>query len=69
MTAQGRKKAVYHQALVVIGDDVWIGANCTILPGVTIGHNTVVAAGAVVTKDISDNCVAAGVPAKVIKRL
>ena len=54
---------------VVIGDDVWIGANATILPGVTIGSHCVVAAGAVVTKDIPDRSVAAGVPAKIIKRI
>lgn len=54
---------------VVIGDDVWIGANAVILPGVTIGSHCVVAAGAVVTKDIPDNCVVGGVPAKVIKSL
>lgn len=54
---------------VVIGDDVWIGANTVILPGVTIGHHVVVAAGAVVTKDVPDNCVVGGVPAKVIKNV
>lgn len=54
---------------VVIGNDVWIGGNCTILPGVTIGNNAVIAAGAVVTKDVSDNCVAGGVPARVIKTI
>lgn len=54
---------------VVIGDDVWIGANSVILPGVTIGHHCVVAAGAVVTKDVPDYCVVGGVPAKVIKTL
>ena len=54
---------------VVIGDDVWIGANAVILPGVTIGRHVVVAAGAVVTKDVPDNCVVGGVPAKVIKQL
>ena len=54
---------------VVIGDDVWIGANAVILPGVTIGRHVVVAAGAVVTKDVPDNCVVGGVPAKVIKKL
>ena len=54
---------------VVIGDDVWIGANAVILPGVTIGRHVVVAAGAVVTKDVPDYCVVAGVPAKVIKEL
>ena len=46
-----------------------IGGNVTILPGVTIGNNVVIAAGAVVTKDIPDNCVAGGVPAKVIKKI
>ena len=54
---------------VVIGDDVWIGANAVILPGVTIDSHCVVAAGAVVTKDVPDNCVVGGVPAKVIKSL
>ena len=54
---------------VVIGDDVWIGANAVILPGVTIGQHVVVAAGAVVTKDVPDYSLVAGVPAKVIKNL
>jgi len=54
---------------VVIGDDVWIGANAVILPGVTIGRHVVVAAGAVVTKDVPDNCVIGGVPAKLIKQI
>ncbi len=51
---------------VVIGDDVWIGANAVILPGVTIGQHCVVAAGAVVTKDVPNNAIVAGVPAKII---
>ena len=54
---------------VVIGDDVWIGANAVILPGVTIGRHCVVAAGAVVTKDVPDNTLVGGVPAKVLKAL
>ena len=54
---------------VVIGDDVWIGANAVILPGVTIGSHVVVAAGAVVTKDVPANTLVGGVPAKVIKQL
>ncbi len=49
--------------------NVWIGANATILPGVTIGENAVVAAGAVVSKDVPDNVVVGGVPAKIIKKL
>ena len=52
---------------VIIGDDVWIGANAVILPGVTIGKHCVVAAGAVVTKDVQDNTIVGGVPAKEIK--
>ena len=49
--------------------NAWLGAACTILPGVTIGENSVVAAGAVVTKDVPDNTVVAGIPAKVIRKL
>lgn len=54
---------------VVIGDDVWIGANAVVLPGVTLGSHVVVAAGAVVTKDVPDHTLVGGVPAKVIKSL
>ena len=54
---------------VIINDDVWIGANAVILPGVTIGRHSVVAAGAVVTTDVPENTVVGGVPAKIIKRL
>lgn len=54
---------------VTISDDVWIGANAVILPGVTIGQHAVVAAGAVVTKDVPPYSIVAGIPAKVIKSL
>ena len=54
---------------VYIKRNVWIGANATILPGVTIGENSVVAAGAVVTKDVPDNVVVARVPAKIVKTI
>jgi len=54
-------------APVVIGDDVWIGAQCTILAGINIGRGAVVGAGAIVTKDIPAYAVAAGNPAKIIK--
>ena len=54
---------------VVIEDDIWIGANAVILPGVTIGHHSVVAAGAVVTKNVPPHSLVAGVPAKVIKQI
>ena len=54
---------------VIIEDDVWIGANAVILPGVRIGTHSVVAAGAIVTKDVPSHSLVAGVPAKVIKKL
>jgi len=54
---------------IVIKRNAWIGAGATILPGVTVGENSVVAAGAVVNKDVPDNTVVGGVPAKVIKTI
>ena len=54
---------------VKIGDSVWIGGRAVICPGVTIGNNVVVAAGAVVTKDVPDNVVVGGNPAKIIKSI
>ncbi len=54
---------------VTIGNDIWIGANAVILPGVTIGDHSVVAAGAVVTKDVPPHTLVAGVPAKIIKKI
>lgn len=54
---------------VTIEDDVWIGANAVILPGVTIGQHAVVAAGAVVTTDVPANTVVGGVPARIIKKI
>ncbi len=56
-------------APVIIGKNVWIGSNATILPGVTVGDNAVVAAGAVVTKDVDANTVVGGVPARVIRKI
>lgn len=56
-------------APIEIGDNCWISANAVILPGVKLGNHVVVAAGAVVTKSFSDNCLIGGVPARVIKEL
>ena len=58
-----------HPLPVRIGNNVWIGANVTILPGVSIGDNAVVAAGAVVTKDVPANMLVAGIPAKAIRHI
>lgn len=69
LSLKGRREHLGIGKPVTIGNDVWIGGNCTILPGVTIGNNVVVAAGAVVTKNVPDNCIVAGVPAKVIREL
>ncbi len=56
-------------APIIIGERVWIGASATILPGVRIGDGAVVAAGAVVTKDVPENVVVGGVPARVLKKI
>ena len=55
-------------APIHIGKNVWAGANATILPGVTVGDGTIIAARAVVNRDVSQNTVVGGVPAKVLKR-
>lgn len=54
---------------VVIGDNVWLGGNTVICPGVHIGDNVVIGAGSVVTKDIPDWCIAAGNPCKIIRKI
>ncbi len=58
-----------YPAPIVLGRNVWIGSNATILQGVTIGDNAVIAAGAVVTKDVAANTIVGGVPAKFIKSI
>ena len=54
---------------IIIGDNVWIGGNACIMPGVTIGNNVVIGAGSVVTKDVPDNVIAAGNPCKIIRTI
>ena len=70
---ENSKKRIDEQGVstsaVVIEDDIWIGANAVVLPGVTIGQHSVVAAGAVVTKDVPPHSLVAGVPAKIIKQI
>ena len=61
ISSQGHKTAP-----IVIGRDVWVGFRCVVLPGVTIGDGAVVAAGAVVTKDVPSHSIVGGVPARII---
>lgn len=69
LDAPRRDRNIQWAKSVRIGNSVWIGGDTTILPGVTIGNNTVIGAGSVVTKDIPDNVVAAGNPARVIRHI
>ncbi|MCQ1948746.1 sugar O-acetyltransferase [Arthrobacter sp. zg-Y859] len=62
-------RADMHPAPVTLGRNVWLGSNVTVLPGVTIGDDSVVAAGAVVTKDVPARSLAVGSPARVIRSL
>ncbi len=66
--APEERKSTYP-APIVLGKNVWVGSNATILQGVTVGDNAVVAAGAVVTKDVAANTVVGGVPARFIKNI
>ena len=63
------KRAAMTPAPIVLGKRVWVGSNSTILQGVTIGDNAIIAAGAVVTKDVPANTVVGGVPAKFIRNI
>jgi acetyltransferase-like isoleucine patch superfamily enzyme len=63
-----QRKSTYSRP-IVIRRNAWIGANATVMPGITIGENAVVAAGAVVTKDVAANTIVAGVPARAVKKL
>ena len=58
-----------YPAPITLGKNVWVGSNSTILQGVTIGDNAVIAAGAVVTKDVPENTIVGGVPARIIRKI
>ena len=64
-----RNKGLEYAKPIKVGDNVWIGGNVVVLPGVTIGSNCVIGAGSVVVKDIPDNSIAVGNPCKVIKQI
>ena len=66
---ESRNSGYEYGIPVTIGNNVWIGGNTVILPGVTIGDNVVIGAGSVVTKDIPDNMIAAGNPCKIIREI
>lgn len=65
--AEERNKGLEKALPITIGDNCWLGGDVTILPGVTIGNDTIIGAGSVVTKDIPDHVVAAGNPCRVLR--
>lgn len=64
-----RNKGLEYAHPITVGDDVWFGANVTVLPGVKIGSNVVIGAGSLVNKDIPDNSLALGNPCKVVRKI
>lgn len=69
LDAERRNKGLEYAYPITVGNNVWIGAQVCVLPGVTIGDNVVIGAGSVVTKDIPANVLAAGNPCKVIREI
>ena len=64
-----RSKQAQYNLPIHIEDNVWIGANCVVMPGITIGKNSIIGAGSVVTKDIPSDVIAVGSPCKVIREI
>ena len=69
LDADERLKGMFDNKPITIGNRVWLGANVTVCPGVTIGDNRVSGAGSVVTKDIPSNVVAVGNPCRVLRNI
>ncbi|PWN67395.1 sugar O-acetyltransferase [Chryseobacterium oncorhynchi] len=69
LDAKQRNEGLEYAHPITVGDNVWLGGNVVILPGVSIGNNTVIGAGSVVTKNIPENVVAVGNPCRVVKNI
>ena len=69
LDVETRNRGLEYAFSITVGDNVWFGGNVTVLPGVTIGSNTVIGAGSVVTKDIPSGVLAAGNPCRVIREI
>ncbi|TZF98889.1 sugar O-acetyltransferase (plasmid) [Chryseobacterium panacisoli] len=69
LNAKQRNEGLEYAHPIKVGDNVWLGGNVVVLPGVSIGNNSVIGAGSVVTKDIPDHVVAVGNPCKVVKKI
>lgn len=69
LDGEERLKGLFNDEPITIGDNVWLGANVTVLPGVTIGKNAIIGAGSVVTKDIPENVIAVGNPCRVLREV
>lgn len=69
INATQRNKGLEYAHPISVGDNVWFGGNVVVLPGVSIGNNSIIGAGSVVTKDIPDNVIAVGNPCKVLREI
>lgn len=69
LDTEQRNQGLEYAYPIIVGDNVWIGASVTVLPGVTIGSNTVIGAGSVVNRDIPDGVVAVGTPCRVLRKI
>ncbi|WNI37869.1 sugar O-acetyltransferase [Chryseobacterium sp. SG20098] len=69
LDVQQRNEGLEYAHPIKVGDNVWLGGNVVVLPGVSIGNNSVIGAGSVVTKDIPENVVAVGNPCKIVKNI
>ncbi|MBR2742110.1 MAG: sugar O-acetyltransferase [Clostridia bacterium] len=67
--ADGHKYLMLLAKPVTLEDDVWLGGNVTVMPGVTVGRGSIIGAGSVVTKDVPPDCIAAGNPCRVIRKI